>query len=73
MKKDKEYKTKITDRRVWASIERTVQIKPYQPEKVVFGMSGDIPDGSNPVLYYDEMFDTLDDQVNKVLTELIEG
>ena len=63
-------KAKITDRRIWVSLERTVQLNPYEPAKVVVGMSGDIPDGNDECDYYDEMFDMLSGQLLKGLVEL---
>jgi hypothetical protein len=69
--KEKKYKMEITDRRVWLSIEKTVQLRQYEPIKITAGMSGDIPDNKKAKIFYKEMFEQLKKQIDTDLTNLI--
>ena len=67
-----EINKKITGKSIWCAIEKTVQVRPYEPVKVLAGMSGDLHDKTGADDAFDEMFSFLEDTINYQLKDLID-
>lgn len=64
MDKQKEKTRKrMSDRRIWVSVQQTIQPKPYCPLQICVGMSADIEDGQKASAEYEKIFKQLNDQI----------